>query len=120
MLEAPVLAVKDAFGLTRRQAVDRVGLVLLPLVILSGLSYSGVSVWGLPVIEFLDLLFGSLLAPFSALAVAVLVAWKLDPVKLFQAAGVNLPFAGVISFWMRFAIPAVLVALSVAAVMHVV
>ncbi|MBI4360349.1 sodium-dependent transporter [Candidatus Micrarchaeota archaeon] len=119
MLEAPVLAIKDAFGLTRRQAVDRAGLVLLPLVILSGLSYSGVNVWGLPVIEFLDLLFGSLLAPFSALVVAVLVAWKLDPVQLFQAAGVNLPFKGVVNFWMRFAVPAVLLALSVAAVLHV-
>lgn len=120
MLEAPVLAVKDAFKLTRRQAVDRVGFVLLPLVILSGLSYSGVHVWNLPVIEFLDLFFGSLLAPFSALVVAVLVAWRLDPVQLFRAAGVELPFKGVVTFWLRFAVPAVLLALSVAAVLHVV
>ncbi len=115
MIEAPVLAVQDALGSTRRQAVDRVGFVLLPLVFLSGLSYSGIQLGGLPVIEYLDLLFGSLLAPLSALVVAVTMAWMLDPVALFAKAGVMLPFPHIVTAWVRFVIPAALLALSLAA-----
>lgn len=118
MVEAPVLAVKDAFKIPRRKAVDYVGLTLFPLVFFSGLSYSGLTIQGKPPIEFLDLIFGSLLAPLSAFIIAVLLAWRLDPVRLFKKAGVSLPLNCFLVFWLRFVIPSVLLLLSFAAFFH--
>lgn len=115
MIEAPVLAAQDYFNIQRRKAVDYIGIALLPLIAFSALSYAGVHVAGLPGIEFLDLLFGSLLAPASAFVVAVVVAWRMDPENLFAKAGFKLP-GHLVKILTRFVIPLVLAGLAVVAV----
>ena len=88
MFESPLFIMRDYLRISRRKAAAVVAIVMAPAVVFSAYGYAGASLLGLPAVEGMDLLFGSLLAPFSALVLALLLSSMLDVKKLFKEAGV--------------------------------
>mgnify|MGYP002398998498 CR=1 FL=1 len=88
MFESPLFTMRDYFKIGRRKAAAIVAIVMAPAVVFSAFGYAGATVMGLPAVEGLDLIFGSLLAPFSALVLALLLSARLDVRKLFKETGV--------------------------------
>ncbi|NUN11826.1 sodium-dependent transporter, partial [Candidatus Micrarchaeota archaeon] len=88
MFETPLFTIQDYFKTSRKKAAAITALVLTPLIVFSAYSYAGVNLLGKPAIETIDLVFGSLLAPFSVLILLAIFTFKLDIEKLLNESSV--------------------------------
>lgn len=75
--------------------------------LLSSLSYSplALSMFGKPFLDLFDFFFGSFLAPFSALAVAISCAYLLPHKEISAAIGIPLRYEGYFAFASRVLVP---------------
>ena len=87
--------------------------VVFGLGLVSMLSYSpmGLALFGAPVLDVLDYVFGTFLAPFSALAIVLACAYLLPHKKLASTIGVPAKYHGLFIFVIRQAIPGALLLL---------
>ncbi len=88
MIEMPLASLVARKGLSRKQASLALTGAVIAIGLPSALSYSGMNltIGGVPVLDLIDKTAGSLGLPLTALIMAVVFGWILDP-RLFRERG---------------------------------
>lgn len=115
MLEVPVSTSEGIFKVGRKKAVAISSGLIFLLGLPSALSYSSLklSLFGMPVLDAMDIFFNSRMIPLSAIALCIGIAWLWNPEKLLREINRNsgIKPGRTAVFLMRFVIPAGLVVL---------
>ncbi len=91
MLQIPVSALEDTFRFTKGKATMLVTLVSLVLGLPSALSYSplNLSIFGIPVLDAFDWIFGTIALAISATLMVVAVAWFMCREEVMEQVNMN-------------------------------
>ncbi len=91
MLQIPVSALEDTFRFTKGKATMLVTLVSLLLGLPSALSYSplNLSIFGIPVLDAFDWIFGTIALAISATLMVVAVAWFMCREEVMEQVNMN-------------------------------
>ncbi|KUG21168.1 MAG: sodium-dependent transporter [Methanomicrobiaceae archaeon] len=84
-LEVPVMTVAERFGLSRRRSTAMVtgGLILLGLPAALSYSAAGLTLWGVPVLDLQDEVFGTIGLSVAGLLIAIAFSWYFDEERLW-------------------------------------
>jgi len=113
MLEVGVTTLVDEKRFTRQRSTLLVGLFVALIGLPSALSYAGVDLMllGMPFLDTVDKLIGTLFVPFTALLLFLAIAWLWKPEDLLAEINCNsrikLPYAAIYIY--RYIIPVLLV-----------
>ncbi|MDG6258007.1 MAG: sodium-dependent transporter [Methanomicrobiaceae archaeon] len=110
MLEVPVATAIDMYGYPRKRATLLVFGVIILLGLPSALSYTGLrlELFGTPLFDLSDYVFGTLGLIFSGLIVSIVAGWFVDPEWLFAELGGTPMLQRAYLLLVRYCIPAVL------------
>jgi neurotransmitter:Na+ symporter, NSS family len=110
MLEGPVATLIDLYGIERKRASLIAMSIIIVVGLLSALSYSpsGLAVFGQPILDVKDLLFGTIGLIVSGILLSVIVGWFMDPDIITREIGTGRTGGRIFLFLIRIAIPAVL------------
>ena len=120
MLEVNVAAVMGQTGMSRRKASLLLTMALIALGLPSALSYSsiGLSFFGSRILDLLDETVGTLGLPIAAFLVAMVFRWFMDEHLLHSQLGVLSSWMRSLPFLTKYAIPAVLIIITILSLME--
>ncbi|MFH1240607.1 MAG: hypothetical protein V1672_05330, partial [Candidatus Diapherotrites archaeon] len=111
MIEVPMSSIVESFNIERKKA-SKILISLLAICALPALlSYSPIQleILSTPVLELMDLFFGSMLSPLSAIIVTLTLAWLWKKDELFLELGIKKSvFSDALIFILKFAVPILL------------
>ena len=120
MLEVNVAAVMGQTGMSRRKASFLLTMALIAIGLPSALSYSsiGLSFFGSRILDLLDGTVGTLGLPIAAFLVAMVFRWFMDEHLLYSQLGVLSSWMRPLPFLTKYAIPTVLMIITILSLME--
>ncbi|MDN7023801.1 sodium-dependent transporter [Methanoculleus sp. FWC-SCC1] len=112
MLEVPVATIIDSYGYSRRRATLLVFCAVILLGLPSALSYTALrlELFGTPLLDLGDYIFGTLGLIVAGLLVSTVAGWFMNPAWIFDEIGGSRRMQRAFLFLIRYAIPLVLLA----------
>ena len=128
LLEATVSGIQDATRLTRRQSVKVCGIGLIVLALLPTLGYSVLSWVQFPIgssemsiLDFADFISNSVIMPFIALVVSIVIGWVFGPSYVTdeaEASGVRMRLKKYYVVLVKFVVPILLAVVLVSSILN--
>lgn len=120
-LELPVATLIDSYGFGRKRATATVSLIVILIGLPSALSYTTLQLklFGAPVLDLYDILFGTFGIIVAGLVITIAAGWFIDPGDIFQQIGGGKRMQKIFISIIKYFIPVVLAIVLVARIIRV-